>query len=91
MAALADGASALFAVTLLFARPLFFGIGVARSLYFWVNPSADELAAVAGMETRIMAVQGLFFAGWLLQLWWSVGVVSKIMRKLRPPSPKKMA
>lgn len=79
-----DAAALAFAGTFLCVRPGLFTVAILRSISLWfTDPAVFSRGPGAAVPFGVIAAtQGFYFLGWLLQLFWSRAVLSKVVRGL---------
>lgn len=72
----------IFSVLFLVIRIFVYGYGLARSWSFWVDPPSSALAELgevgSGRRVAVVAMQAIFSAGWLLQLFWARTIAARL-------------
>eukprot|EP00658_Telonema_sp_P-2_P045448 TRINITY_DN3340_c0_g1_i2.p1 TRINITY_DN3340_c0_g1~~TRINITY_DN3340_c0_g1_i2.p1 ORF type:complete len:302 (+),score=74.53 TRINITY_DN3340_c0_g1_i2:126-1031(+) len=81
-------AGLVFCPVFLVVRVLLFGYGLWRSVQVWFVQPESVMVALGSRASGAKLIQGIYFAAWLLQLFWARIVVKKVLRKIRG-QPKK--
>jgi len=75
------GAALIFMPLFLISRVFMFGYALWRSLQVWVVRPGIVLSTLGERTTFVCCVQGVYLAGWGLQLFWARVIVKKFLRK----------